>query len=422
MDLDGNTDWAESGDLIEVHRRNPQGGDWQRVKVPATAAAAAAVAGLAAKTKVTNCIASAVASNPYTLAAATGVTVSVSGAHNAALTSATNPGIGATFWYAVNGWALVQDPAGLKFSNNLQCTKDGYGNYQFLGGIEFCTDAPLIEIQVGQPYNSKVRFLVTDESGTKLAGGVIDLAPYNSVSSYLAVNFAGVAKRRKLTILSQGVSGNYWSFAVAPPYSLQQPALGPRLCIIGDSNTCGVGATVNFTGWSEQVAFSLGLVPDNLAHAATGYLYDYNNEGNTYRGRLAVDVFPKEYGAILIQSSTNDSGFTPAQIAVEAQILWSALRTRYPNAPIVVTGILGVSGVDQSSWENALAAQFTAWADANSLWIPIHRKFTGAGSVAAPSGTGNCDLYRLDTGPHLSQAGHDYVAAIVTEAIRSWLT
>jgi hypothetical protein len=206
-----------------------------------------------------------------------------------------------------------------------------------------------------------------------------------------------------------------------------------RLAVEGDSLTQGGYYSPYHAGldWVSQVGRLLGCDDvANMAQGGTGFINDGNGTKTTYIQRierlasLNADVY-------VIAGNHNDIGY-PAQDQIDAALTYfKKLRLLQPKAIIVVAGVNPLQGERGDSGnvragEVNLKAAFDRWADANAYFLPISTDpdgpwITGTGSVDAPTGDGNKDMYYIKVDGHPLQRGVDYFAQRYAQALRKVL-
>jgi hypothetical protein len=210
--------------------------------------------------------------------------------------------------------------------------------------------------------------------------------------------------------------------AIAPT-----PRSIPRLFILGDSYIEGTGASSTLTGLATTVGRLLGMETFIGGQGGTGYVNTGSTGGKAVFGdaaRLAkVTAAAPDY--VLVFGSQNDDGLSGIQSAASA--LYTTLASSLPNAKLIVVGPPSLSStVSTNRAANRDAVKAAALAapnvigfvdpnnDAQGLtWI------SGTGNTGAPAGNGNADVFTSSgaTAGHPTQAGHDYYARRIVEAV-----
>ena len=300
-----------------------------------------------------------------------------------------------------------------------------------LAAIEFVTDAPTFEIEL-DPYRQQagVKVIVDGVYASKSP----TLLTTGGATAFLTLAF-GSRARRHIRIETQDF---FYGVRTTPTDTVSPAPTAPdavRAVMLWDSY--GVGG-----GLPTPTDLTIAL-PAILAHrigardmrvpaiGGTGMLVSVVSSVtyNTFRQRLPgmIDYSPGA-DVVFAPMSLNDvySGFTSAQIASEALLLYAALRAAYPDAFIVATGVSPKNSgpaVNYTGAETAVAAAFAAWADPFSAFIPVATAaspwFTGTGSVGATNASGNCDIYLNSDGVHpAGEAGSAYYAGRLRDDYR----
>ena len=204
-----------------------------------------------------------------------------------------------------------------------------------------------------------------------------------------------------------------------------------KLAVEGDSLTEGGYFSPYQPGqdWVSQVGALLGCDDvANMAQGGTGFISDNFGQKTTYMQRierfasLNADVY-------VIAGNHNDLSYPAADQTQAALSYFKKLRELQPKAVIVVFGVnpLQNESSDSGAVRNAelnLKAAFDQWADGNAYFVPIATDpngpwMTGTGSVDAPKGDGNKDLFYTSKDGHPLQRGVDYFAQRYAQALKN---
>lgn len=204
-----------------------------------------------------------------------------------------------------------------------------------------------------------------------------------------------------------------------------------KLAVEGDSLTQGGYHSPYQPGqdWVSQVGTLLGCDDvANMAQGGTGFISDNFGQKTTYMQRierfasLNADVY-------VIAGNHNDLSYPAADQIQAALRYFKKLRELQPKAVIVVFGVNPLQGEssDSGGVRNAelnLKAAFDQWADDNAYFVPIATDpngpwITGTGSVDAPKGDGNKDLFYTSKDGHPLQRGVDYFAQRYAQALKN---
>ena len=204
-----------------------------------------------------------------------------------------------------------------------------------------------------------------------------------------------------------------------------------KLAVEGDSLTEGGYHSPYQPGqdWVSQVGTLLGCDDvANMAQGGTGFISDNFGQKTTYMQRierfasLNADVY-------VIAGNHNDLSYPSADQIQAALRYFKKLRELQPKAVIVVFGVNPLQGEssDSGGVRNAelnLKVAFDQWADDNAYFVPIATDpngpwITGTGSVDAPKGDGNKDLFYTSKDGHPLQRGVDYFAQRYAQALKN---
>lgn len=374
-------------------------------------------------------------------------TLSQSNTHDATLTVQANPSANPTVFRNSPGNRYIFDAVtGLMMGTSNQSPATATNLSSFAGST-----TPVLA--AGDEQNCyTVDFYVTNATVVELdvRRFVPDTVPYRIIigNSFLARNgFIGSAGEfAKLTFASaftgqitvecqfsgslfSGVSVSAGGTITAPPGATY------NMLALGDSITEGASSGdatfYAYDRWASTAAKQLGFLVRNAGVGQTGY----SNPGPTHS--KLVDQLPylwadsTAHDIVAIANGVNDfnNGYSNATIAADALAAWQAIRAHQPQALIVVVGIWGCAfgpSAQLIATENALKAQFDAWADPCSVFLrnstdPAGSWFTGTGYVGGPTGSGNSDTYTSADGLHPSRAGAIYSGGKVNTALRAAL-
>lgn len=298
--------------------------------------------------------------------------------------------------------------------------------------LEFMTDAPVMYI--ANTGNGQSIVVYVD-------GTIVSLVAYVtaypiSSNRYLLIDFSGSGGRK--------------------PRRIRLEMIGSATFGSGGFGTTGIGVAVSPKDsiWPPDTSDNIRAV---FVGDSYGGVYDFF-PGRTFAGQVSKllgwnDCWSDYYGGSGYQSNlggglnflnrisgvTNNNpdvvvyvgGLNDSSIGEQAQALkcYQTVRTALPNTPIFVVGVPTPSNAQvtpQIATENALAAAVTQFADPLTFFIPVStdpngRWFTGSGTVSAPSGNGNNDVYISVDGTHPTPNGITYYSAKIANAIRNLL-
>jgi lysophospholipase L1-like esterase len=197
------------------------------------------------------------------------------------------------------------------------------------------------------------------------------------------------------------------------------------MMVVGDSFAAAGGATVVNNAFPQVLSDLLGVRDMwNNGVGSTGYLQDASGTQTTFRQRLpdAVNARPD---ILLVVGGHNDASFGVQAFRAEVTAYLRAARA-LPDliaVPIIIGGINGGNGTAAlAPFETAMAEAVAAFNDPLVFYFPEITNpegawFTGTGSTAALTGSGNCDIYISSDGIHPNDAGHAFLAGRLRDAI-----
>ncbi|MGY5885442.1 SGNH/GDSL hydrolase family protein [Modestobacter lacusdianchii] len=113
--------------------------------------------------------------------------------------------------------------------------------------------------------------------------------------------------------------------------------------VLGDSYTVD---SAEGAGYVPPVAEAMGWAPVLEAGDGTGYLAPGRTTDPSPYGERLDAVVAAQPDLVLVQGSTNDVGWSSAELGEAATQLYAALAARLPAARVVVLGPLSPPGVD----------------------------------------------------------------------------
>jgi lysophospholipase L1-like esterase len=291
--------------------------------------------------------------------------------------------------------------------------------------VSFVTDAP--KFAIAQVNNNTLPWRIIVDGQYISISGTVGSSGANP--SYNIVDFtnAGGRKARKITIECTQA----WQFAgvaCGPTDKVWAPDSSDniRAIVVGDSLVSGSaqGPFIGRLDWPSQIGKYLGWSDVwNSGSGGTGYINNAGTKDNFIQ-RVA-DVTGNAPDLVLIEGGTNDSGFSAANVQAAVLAYLQSIRSSLTTVPIIVLGLLSAGGPSAAtiSTENAVAAGVTQFADALTFFVPVATAanpwLTGTGTVSVPTGTGNCDNYTGPDATHPTQAGIDYFASRIANAVRN---
>jgi hypothetical protein len=181
--------------------------------------------------------------------------------------------------------------------------------------------------------------------------------------------------------------------------------------------TVSTYATTTQDYLSERVMKRLGITfARNLHIGGTGYVAG----PPTYYAAADVLANNSQLGwdadLCIFGHGYNDQAANVNTLIANAITSWRLMRQQQPRSVIVVLGPWASATGPGANWiaaDKALAAQFAAWGDSNSVFISICQDpngswTTGTGKTSALTGVGNSDFYIGADGTHPSFNGKVY--------------
>jgi acyl-CoA thioesterase-1 len=217
---------------------------------------------------------------------------------------------------------------------------------------------------------------------------------------FVLVAAAGVATA------AAGVQGA--QAAVAPGSMVLPPA--PRVLLVGDSYTEGVGAVPKTEGYAYKIAGTLGWTLARDGIGGTGYVNAGPSAQGTYANRLWRHP-ADSYDLVVLQGGSNDQAYDSTTVAAAVNMTIRTARNRYPHAVLLLLGPASPYG--SVSTDRARIAALLAKAAASyslPLLDPIDEKWFVAGDGALCANPDN---------GHPSNAGHEVMAKLFIHDIRS---
>lgn len=290
----------------------------------------------------------------------------------------------------------------------------GYNNGPVWRGFD--TDAPVLEyLYLSQGGASSVRFIVDGQalsaSSAALTQGGGNLYRYR-------LNFT-TRKMRRIVVEESFVY--FGGLVISQVDSISPlPAPATRAVWFGDSITQGSGTTFLPWCYAAQASDLLGWdEPDVIGQGGTGYVTaNAANQNGNFAAHALDDIIDPD--VIVIAGGRNDVGTGAGAVQAAATALFTDLHDAFPGVPVIAlapwytTSTADLAALPAVNAQIAAAAAATGVAYIDSLgeqWV------TGTGRVGATTGTGNADIVISADQTHPSQAGHDYYARRVAQAI-----
>lgn len=254
-----------------------------------------------------------------------------------------------------------------------------------------------------------------------------------NTGQYVSMDF-GSSATRSITVEVQMQS--FLGVAVSAGGSITAPAdQTVKAAFTGDSITESIssGETIAYVydGWASTFSKRNGINSmRNAAVGGTGYWNTFGGSRSKIFDQMDYWISGDTYDLIGFAGGYNDQNqVANATTAANALACWQRARAAQPNALILVTGIPGERTGPSAALlatENALKAQFDAWADPFSIFLPISTDpegpwIYGTGYVGSTNGTGNSDTLVSSDGIHPSRAGRLFIGDKANSAYRAKL-
>jgi lysophospholipase L1-like esterase len=187
----------------------------------------------------------------------------------------------------------------------------------------------------------------------------------------------------------------------------EQPERAPVVMVLGDSYTAGIDATPPEATYAAETARRLGWQIIIAGHRGTGFVAPGRigkSFSMLYEEELAWRPAPD---MVMVVGGHNDWGHDPLLVAAYARELLTKIRTRWPDAAVVLTGPMWGGDPPPAS----LRVRDALKGVASELGLPFidplgERWITGG--VRRKSG--NARLYIRRDGIHPNPAGNRYFA------------
>lgn len=227
------------------------------------------------------------------------------------------------------------------------------------------------------------------------------------------------ARTRTLKVVFSGNQSFVGLGAPSGIFTAPAPAKRVRCAVVGDSYVQGVSPSNVFAGgFAQRFAHRTGWDVYNLGIASSGYKAVAANDATTpYNSTERKNALAAigNLDVIIFFGTANDQGQSQSDVQSAANAAWTAAKTAYPNATLIVVGVesgLGSTYSTLNGWVVS-AAQANASVDA-VLDLRTDAVTYGTGYAGSPTGDGTADLYLSTDNLHMTVAGH--------EAHEAWLT
>lgn len=240
-----------------------------------------------------------------------------------------------------------------------------------------------------------------------------------SINQWMVEIVFATARTRTIRV---GFSGNQNFVALGAPSGIfVAPAVAKRTrcAVVGDSYVQGVPPSNVYAGtFVQRFAARTGWDVFNLGCASSGYktvaASDATTPYNSTERKAALAAIGS-LDVIIFFGTANDQGQAQSDLVTAANAAWTAAKTAYPSATLIVVSVESGLGTTY----NTLNGWLTTAASANSsvdavLDLRTDAVTYGTGYQGSPQGDGTADLYLSTDNLHMTAAGH--------QAHEEWLT
>lgn len=264
--------------------------------------------------------------------------------------------------------------------------------------IHFITDAQVIAVQSASFLTNLRRFYV-EVDGVMFRDAPV---PGDSTGPYMLISFAGKARKARSIKIHwrRGAPEVFEGVYVATSESVWAPPRSPRVVVLGDSLTEGSnygGGYNSGDDWVTMFGRLLGVDDAwNIGKGSTGFVTTASGTRYTHLQRLADATAPNP-DVLVIAGCHNDDISDRATIGAAVLAYLQAFRAACPNTLIVVCGTIRTlvhNTTIAAMLEGAMADAVTAFADANTVFVPVHSEpagpwINGSRTAAAVTGISN---------------------------------
>lgn len=296
-----------------------------------------------------------------------------------------------------------------------------YGRYRFIA------DANKVTFRVSGT-TAAYRFIVNGQY-VSLAG-TTTASPTQSPDQYITLDFTSAGGRAEREIILEvqtncsftgAYVGTTEKIFEAPESILRTVCLGDSYCYGSSATALGDGVDAvmaDYLGWTNHINSGSGGTGWATTNSAYTFLQRIQN------GDIALCGGTPD--VVCLQGSINDKNAAASTVTANCLAGLQAVRNLYPMAVIFVFGVWGASGgtggtLSIAANEQAISDAVTAFADANTFFIPINGAYggawlTGTGTTSSPTGTGNADVWMFDAS-HLGDYGTAAAGKIKAAAV-----
>jgi lysophospholipase L1-like esterase len=309
------------------------------------------------------------------------------------------------------GWSL-----GNRFNNGWP-SPGGYTGGGYPTGVEFLHYGSRFEIRLNAEASSSVFQIFIDDQ--PVASSALIATVSAGAATVLPVTFSGGTRLRRirLEVTRQEALGAI-IIAGTDMLAAAGKRTTPQGVVFGDSYADGANGVLALDTYAARLGKYLNADIWIDGQGGTGIVA--TGGGGTkdkYLGRItaaATDARLKP-DFVILQGSTNDANGNEGTIPTAAPAAIAQVRSQWPAAKVVVTGLLyprGSLGPGMATANTNMRAAALANAD---LFIDAQAEgwFTGNSTAAATNGSGNSDVFMSSDTVHGTAAFHDVVASML---------
>ncbi|WJH39673.1 SGNH/GDSL hydrolase family protein [Aliirhizobium terrae] len=307
---------------------------------------------------------------------------------------------------------------------------------QIGGSIEFCTDAPTFEINLGGS-TAPFRLWCEEDGELRLVSQPIhhvDAANNHVIVDFSAISDIPTARKFRVDLGAGGAAGFFSGITTSVLHDVWRPAgANPIRCIVaGDSfvegttsdgvpnDVMGLSGLVNHMGWH------LGL--DDVWASGSGGTGWLRANGNrvALSDRFQRDVIDHAPDLAIIAMGVNDGEQNPGQVQTVVATWCAKFRQALPTSPLFIVAPWSPQGSGPLDIRTAIIAGAQTENSGRTFVIDpavpgSEWQWPAPGHQGMTTGVGNGDWVVDNGGTHPSVAGHAYLGARLANAIREKL-
>lgn len=313
---------------------------------------------------------------------------------------------------------------------------DGSAFEQIGGSVEFCTNAPIFEINMGGN-GTPVRLWCEEDGELRLVSTA--LLRTSATNGHFIVDFSAVsavptARRLRVDFGSGGAASFFSGVTTSVLYDVWRPlAANPLRCIVaGDSFTEGTtadgaqGDTMGLSGFVNHMGWHLGL--DDVWSSGSGGTGWLQTSGSriALASRLQRDVIDYAPDMAVIAMGVNDGSQDPIAVQAVVAAAVASFRQQLPNSPLIGVLPWAPQGAGVAAINDAIRAGYET--DVSGRTHVVDPTVPGAewqwpasGHQGNPTNVGNGDWLVDNGGTHSTVAGYAYQGYRLAEVIKARL-